>query len=182
MQATLQTSNSQILVSALAKVKFSATQANGSTDAGKVKDKLFLVLYFDPHAKDGKVPVRDTILTVREPKSGIPRVCLSVLRIHLPLLVYQTGRKILALGVMALVWTYIAAGGLRSCLEKVKVLLEKAKFDCSLLKEDDMVDYARRYLNLVQEEYRVMCWKLFNTIKREQHSVFGRTISLSPHC
>jgi hypothetical protein len=103
MQATLQTSNSQILVSALAKVKFSATQANGSTDAGKVKDKLFLVLYFDPHAKDGKVPVRDTILTVREPKSGIPRVCLSVLRIHLPLLVYQTGRKILALGVMALV-------------------------------------------------------------------------------
>lgn len=68
MQATLQTSNSQILVSALAKVKFSATQANGSTDAGKVKDKLFLVLYFDPHAKDGKVHVRDTILMVREPE------------------------------------------------------------------------------------------------------------------
>ncbi len=35
----------------------------------------------------------------------------------------------------------------------------------SLIQEewDDMVDYAKRYLNLVQEEYRVIRWKLFNS-------------------
>ena len=34
--------------------------------------------------------------------------------------------------------------------------------DCSVLQEewDDMVDYVRRYLNLVQEEYQVVWWKL----------------------
>ena len=60
----------QILVSALAGVKFFSLQADGSTDAGNVEDELFLVLYFDPHAKDGKVHVHDRFLTVRQPKSG----------------------------------------------------------------------------------------------------------------
>lgn len=29
---------------------------------------------------------------------------------------------------------------------------------------DDMVDYAKRYLNLVQVEYQVLWWKLFNSV------------------
>ena len=49
---------------------------------------------------------------------------------------------------------------------RFKVPLEKAEVDYSLLQEewDDMVGYARRYLNLVQEEYQVVWWKLFNAV------------------
>ena len=45
-------------------------QADGSTDAGNVEDELFLLLYYDQHAKDGKVHVHDRFFTVRQPKSG----------------------------------------------------------------------------------------------------------------
>ena len=58
----------QIILSSGA--KFFSLQADGSTDAGNVEDELFLVLTFDPHAKDGKVHVHDRFLTVRQPKSG----------------------------------------------------------------------------------------------------------------
>ena len=50
--------------------QFFSLQAEGSTDAGNIEDELFLVLTFDPHAKDGKVHVHDRFLTVRQPKSG----------------------------------------------------------------------------------------------------------------
>ena len=35
---------------------------------------------------------------------------------------------------------------------------------CILVPEewDDMLDYAKRYLNLVQDEYKTNWWKLFN--------------------
>ena len=41
---------------------------------------------------------------------------------------------------------------------------QKAEIDTSLLLEEwkDMVDYSKRYLNLVQEPYQVIWWKLFN--------------------
>ena len=52
----------QILVSALAGAKFFSLQADGSTNADNVEDELFLVLYFDPHAKGGKVHVHDRFL------------------------------------------------------------------------------------------------------------------------
>ena len=55
----------QILVGALAGVKCFSLQADSSTDAGNVEDELFLVLYFDSLAKDGKVHVHDRFLTVR---------------------------------------------------------------------------------------------------------------------
>ena len=45
---------------------------------------------------------------------------------------------------------------------------EHAKVDCSVLQQewDDMVDYTKRYmyLNLVQEDYSVLWWKLFNSL------------------
>ena len=43
--------------------------------------------------------------------------------------------------------------------------LEKAKINITVIQEEweDMVDYAKRYFNLVQESYRVIWWKLFNS-------------------
>eukprot|EP00731_Ephydatia_muelleri_P003766 Em0001g3766a len=50
--------------------------------------------------------------------------------------------------------------------------LEHAKVDCSVLQQewDDMVDYAKRYLNLVQEDYSVLWWKLFNAVDAKKWS------------
>lgn len=44
------------------------------------------------------------------------------------------------------------------------VPLENASVNCALLHEewDDIVEYAKRYLNLVQDDYKVIWWKLFN--------------------
>ena len=43
--------------------------------------------------------------------------------------------------------------------------LENASVNCALLNEewDDIVEYAKRYLNLVQDDYRIIWWKLFNS-------------------
>lgn len=45
------------------------------------------------------------------------------------------------------------------------VPLENAHVNCSLVQGewDDMVDYAKSYLNLTGEDYRVTGWKLFNS-------------------
>ena len=44
--------------------------------------------------------------------------------------------------------------------------------DRSLVQEewDDVVDYARRYLNLVQDEYKIVWWKLFNSFDSKKWS------------
>lgn len=44
------------------------------------------------------------------------------------------------------------------------VPLEHAGVDVALLKEEweDMTEYARRYLNLVEQDYLTIWWKLFN--------------------
>ena len=48
--------------------------------------------------------------------------------------------------------------------DRFVVPLDKAGVDLSMLQEEwnDLVDYARRYLNLVQVPSRVNWWKLFN--------------------
>ena len=45
------------------------------------------------------------------------------------------------------------------------VPLTHASVNCSVLVDewDAMVDYARRYLDLVRDDYRVMWWKLFRS-------------------
>ena len=45
------------------------------------------------------------------------------------------------------------------------VPLENASVNCALLNEewDDIVVYAKRYLNLVHDDYKVIWWKLFNS-------------------
>ena len=56
---------SELLTSTLAKAKFFSIQANGSTDVGNVENELFLALYLDPDAPDGKVHVCSRFLSVR---------------------------------------------------------------------------------------------------------------------
>ena len=48
------------------------------------------------------------------------------------------------------------------------VPLENASVNCVRLNEegDDIVEYAKRYLNLVQDDYKVIWWKLFNAPDR----------------
>ena len=50
--------------------------------------------------------------------------------------------------------------------ERFAVPLEHANVDCSMVQEewDDMVDYGKRFLNLVQDDYKVIWWKLFNAV------------------
>ena len=60
----------ELLASALGKVRFFTIQADGSTDSANMEEELFLVLYFDPHATDGKIHVQDKFLTVRQPTSA----------------------------------------------------------------------------------------------------------------
>ena len=52
------------LSAVLAKAKFFSIQADSGTDAGNMEDELFLALYFDPHAQDGRVHVHNKFLTV----------------------------------------------------------------------------------------------------------------------
>ena len=54
---------------------------------------------------------------------------------------------------------------LRLLSDRFAVPLDKAGVGVSMLQEkwNDLVDYARRYLNLVQKPSRVIWWKLFNT-------------------
>ena len=49
---------------------------------------------------------------------------------------------------------------------RFQIPLEKAQVDCSQLQEEwnDIVDYAKRYLNIVQEDYTIIWWKLFNSV------------------
>jgi hypothetical protein len=50
--------------------------------------------------------------------------------------------------------------------ERFSVPLESAKTDCSLVQGewDNMVDYGKTYLNLVQDDYKLNWWKLFNAV------------------
>lgn len=58
----------------------------------------------------------------------------------------------------------MAEAALHRLIPHFQVPLEKAGIDVSLVKEewDDLTDYAKRYLNLAEEEYRVIWWKLFH--------------------
>ena len=45
--------------------------------------------------------------------------------------------------------------------------LEHANIDSSLVQEEwnDMVKYGKQYLHLVQEDYNMIWWKLFNAVE-----------------
>ena len=98
---------------------FLSLQADGSTDAGNVEDELFLVLCFDPHAKDGrKMHVHDKFHTVRQPKSGNAEglfECFKNALSHVGLANWED--KLIGFGCDGSS-VNIAAGGLRGYLEQ----------------------------------------------------------------
>ena len=54
--------------------------------------------------------------------------------------------------------------------------LEKASTDATLVQQewDNMVEYAKQYLNLVQDDYKVLWWKIFNSVDAKSwHNVLG---------
>ena len=59
---------------------------------------------------------------------------------------------------------------LEAVCQRFLVPLEAASLDISAVQEewDDMIDYGRKYLNLVQEDYKVIWWKLFNAVDSGQ--------------
>ena len=108
----------QILVSALVGVKFFSLQADGTTNAGNIEDELFLVLYFNLHAKDGKVHVHNRFLTVRQPKSGNAEglfECFKNVLSHVGLATWED--KLIGFGCDG-TSVNIAASGLRGYLEQ----------------------------------------------------------------
>ena len=58
---------SKLLTNTLAKAKFFSIPSYGSTNAASIENELFVALYLDPHAPDGKVHVRNRFLSVRQP-------------------------------------------------------------------------------------------------------------------
>ena len=58
----------------------------------------------------------------------------------------------------------LSAAALNGLSSHFSVPLEKSGVDCGVLEEEwlDMHDYAKRYLNLATENYRIIWWKLFN--------------------
>ena len=69
----------QGLVASLSRARFFGLQADGSTDAGNIEDEVFLAVYCDPRAADGRVHVHSKFFLVRRPAlpglTGRP-VCL----------------------------------------------------------------------------------------------------------
>ena len=63
---------------------------------------------------------------------------------------------------------------LHSLSARFEVPLQKAKVDITLLEEEweDMVEYAKCYLNLVQEDYQTIWWKLFNSVDSKKWTTF----------
>ena len=73
-----------------------------------------------------------------------------------------------------------AHDALESLSTRFRVPLEKAGVDCSLIQEEweDIIDYAKRYLNLVQENYTTIWWKLFNAVDASKWQNILRVVEL----
>ena len=54
---TLAQEQCQGLAASLSRARFFGLQADGSTDTGNIEDKVFLAVYCDPRAADGRVHV-----------------------------------------------------------------------------------------------------------------------------
>ena len=50
--------------------KFFSIQCDGSTDSGNMEEELFLVMYLDTRADDGKVHIRNRFFAVHQQTSG----------------------------------------------------------------------------------------------------------------
>ena len=62
---------------------------------------------------------------------------------------------------------------LQAICQRFQIPMENASVDCFVIQDewDDIVDYARKYLNIVQQEdYKVIWWNLFNVVDAKQWS------------
>ena len=108
----------EILVRAPTSAKFFSLQADGSMDAGNVENELYLALYFDPYAKDGKVHVCNRFLSVRHPKHSTAEglfECFQKAVSHVGIVDWED--KLVGFGCDG-ASVNIAAGGLRGYLEQ----------------------------------------------------------------
>ena len=73
-----------------------------------------------------------------------------------------------------------AHDALESLSTRFRVPLEMAGVDCSLIQEEweDIINYAKRYLNLVQENYTTIWWKLFNAFDASKWQNILRVVEL----
>ncbi len=64
--------------------------------------------------------------------------------------------------------------------EKFRIPLENASVDDSLVQEewDNMVEYGKTFPNLVQDDYKVNWWKLFNCVDASKWSNVLKVIEL----
>ena len=109
----------EILLQALKAARFFSLQADGSTDVGNVENELFLALYFDPYASDGRVHIRTKFLSVRRPKSGSAEAlfeCLEKAVGHVGITHSDWKDKLIGFGCDG-ASVNMAAGGLRGYLQ-----------------------------------------------------------------
>ena len=93
-------------------------QADGSTDAGNVENELFLALYFDPYAKDGKVHVRYKFCLLDVLRVALLKVCLSASsRLLVIVGIVNRKDKLIGFGCDG-TSVNIAAGGLKGYLQQ----------------------------------------------------------------
>ena len=76
-----------------------------------------------------------------------------------------------------------AHSAIQDVSSRFQVPLEHATVDLSLLKEewDDMLDYAKRYLDLVTQDANTVWWKLFNSTSAKKWGNILRTTVLPPY-
>ena len=89
-----------------------------SMNAGNVENKLFLALYFDLYAKDGKVHVRNRFLSVRHLSSGTAEGLFECLQNAVSCVGIEGWEDKLIGSVFDGTSANIAAGGLRGYLEQ----------------------------------------------------------------
>ena len=107
----------ELLANTLAKAKFFSIQSNGSTDAANVENELFVALYLDPHAPDGKVHVCNRFLSVRQPTRADAKGLLECFTRALDYVGIVGWEKLIGFGCDG-TSVNIGAGGLRGFLEK----------------------------------------------------------------
>lgn len=108
----------ELLANTLAKAKFFSIQSNGSTDAANVENELFVALYLDPHAPDGKVHVCNRFLSVRQPTRADAKglfECFTRALDYVGIVGWE--EKLIGFGCDG-TSVNIGAGGLRGFLEK----------------------------------------------------------------
>lgn len=79
------------------------------------------------------------------------------------MLIYTCNENSCYIGLGANGFSFLWACIIRS---NMPLVYEKASIDSSAVQEewDDMVEYSKQCLNLIQDGYKIIWWKLFNSV------------------